>query len=120
MVKTGETLEDEERALFLLRSLLKLYKLLIYSILVSKKTLNLKNVTHVLLENSKWLELKSNNGSGEVLEVEGSSHGKNCDYYDGALDLGQSQNLRMIINESAFIVQKNTIFSTSVTNSKVI
>lgn len=55
-----EKLKNKEKVFLLLRSLPNRYKLLIHIVLIEKKTLNLKNVTTILMENDRWLELKNN------------------------------------------------------------
>lgn len=73
--------------LFLLRLLAKSYKPLVQTLLMGKKTLNLKDMTNVLLENNRLLESKSSDGTSEVLARESSSP-------------------RMTISERTFIVEK--------------
>lgn len=66
MVNAGEKLEDKENALLLLRSLSNSYNLLVHTILMGKKILDLKDVIDVMLENDRWLESKSTDGNSET------------------------------------------------------
>lgn len=83
VVNAQEKLKDEEKVLLLLRSLPKSYKLLVQTMLVGETTLNLKDVNTILLENYRWLESKSSNGSGESLAMQGSSRGRNHNLHGG-------------------------------------
>ncbi|GKV22576.1 hypothetical protein SLEP1_g32436 [Rubroshorea leprosula] len=79
VVNAGDILEEEEKALLLLAFLPKSYKSLMQSMLVSKTTLVMKDVTSMLLENDKFLEEDDGANQNNALVMEhsqGRSNGR--------------------------------------------
>lgn len=83
VVNAGEKLENEENALFLLRSVPKSYNLLVQTLLVDKTTLNLNDVTKLLLESYRRLESKTSDCTGKILVIKDSFQRRNRDRHGG-------------------------------------
>lgn len=116
LVNEGEKLENEKNVLPLLKSLPNSCKSLVQTMFIGKKIMNLKDIGTSFMKNDGWLESKSSNGSGQVLPMDGSSHGTNHDYHGGVLDLGHSRDLRIAVSMSTFTMDEKAKFNIDALN----